>query len=1038
MSDDIMVRAAELQKKYEQLRDQLTLLVSNPDLNADQQEIARTWRNNIEVVYKRAFCPLSIAFLSAVGRGKSSLIAAATGLRLESENPAYPKKWSVLPVGAGRTTLGEIRIEFGSVNDIVLHVEPMPRRALEMEVRIFAQDQFDAAHKQKSTAGNDSQPGEELAKLLKNWLAPTTNHPHDELRNEAESAETSESLENQWLARVDFDTRCRVFEESFAANDDGLRELKNRLAALMKGTLANAPVPAATLIRMPPGELAARVAAIIDTQGIDDGSKAWIKGRTDLRAWLDNPNSLLVVCTAFEDAPDPVSRSVLLAIQEILGLQSLRERAVRLIVVDKRDNDDEPREHEHERRQRLQQCRDKLRREGIELPEHAVVAIDVRDSATALQSELNTMAEEGRSWRMNVLEEALTASASAMESMRDHTFAARAREMELRLWWEWDAELIAHPSKEIEPFALMPNTIWQDCRDATQLHAAIRRRGRYAKFDLVLLGAMPAAEVATIGYYKVWRNIFAKSGALANSLDQSLCEHLRRRFDDFLQAIGALEDTILDQIASELDIYFQSPQSDEMWQWCLNRWGGGEGYIKDVAARIGQESERAQLHITIPDSIDQHLPKRPQLFSLRDVRLTNFRGIEQCAHSLQPTTVFIGDNGRGKTCWLEAIAATIGVFLSGVGAGPAPILTESDVREVLKRMGDLPDRQRQLPMRIEVDGVVEGHPLTWGRQIDHLPMTDAVNTDDALQIKARKAGEEIRGHSMRQLPVLVYYGTQRLWPPDVEPKSDVGSNRLDGYRDCLNPAATQKHLLGWMKKYTFVELQRKKPVPQLQAIRRAVVACIDDAKDFRYEVDLDELVLEMNNGECPRFRTLSDGYRNMVAMVADIAWRASVLNPQLLDRAPDYAEGVVLIDEIDLHLHPKWQRRVLSDLRRVFPRLQFIATTHSPFIVQSLEAGQLVNLDDQAGDIPYANESPEDIAENLMGVELPQRSERRKREYEAAKRYYDLLERVPAADPVELAKLKAELDEAIAPYADNQALVAFLERQRLLAEAKRA
>ncbi|HMY17557.1 MAG TPA: AAA family ATPase, partial [Polyangium sp.] len=1019
------------------LRQQLTLLVDSSDLDEVQKELARAWRNNLEVVHKRAFAPLSIAFLSAVGRGKSTLIAAATGLRLETENPALPKKWSVLPVGAGRTTLGEIRIEFDSVNDIVLRVEPLPRRALETEIRIFAQDQFDAAHKQKSTGGDDAQPGEELAKLLQNWLAPNTDDPHNALRLEAERAESPESLENQWLTRIDFDARCRVYEESFPTNATGLQELKNRLSALMKGTLANAPVPATTLIRMPPGELATRVAAIIDTQGIDDGAKAWIKGRADLRAWLDNPNSLLVVCTAFEDAPDPVSRSVLLAIQEILGQQALRERAVRLVIVDKRPKDDDPEEHATELRQKLQQCHDKLHREGIELPEHAVVAIDVRDGAAALQSELNAMAMEGRAWRLNVLEEATRGTEDAMGSLRDHLFAMRARELDLRLWWEWDAELIRSQRPTLDGFAALGKELpgytdyyW------SQMHASVRRRGHYPKLDLALLGSGFAAAHAAAPYHAALARLGVEAARIIRE-DKSIDNHIAMRMDDFAIAIQAYQYTIKTEWQKALTQYFASPQSDELWTWCVNRWGGGKGYLAEVIQRIGQESERAQLSITISDTVEQHLPQRPELFSLRKIELTNFRGVAQSTHQLGHTTVFIGDNGRGKTCLLEAIAATIGIFLSGVGAGHAPILTESDVREVLKRMGDLPDRQRQLPMRVEVEGIVEGYPLTWGRHIDHLSMTDAVNTDDALQLKARKAGEEIRKHSMRQLPVLVYYGTQRLWPPDVEPKSDVGSNRLDGYRDCLNPAATQKHLLGWMKKYTFVELQRKKPVPQLQAIRRAVVKCIEGAKDFRYEVDLDELVLEMDNGECPRFRTLSDGYRNMVAMVADIAWRASVLNPQLLDRAPNYAEGVVLIDEIDLHLHPKWQRRVLADLRRVFPRLQFIATTHSPFIVQSLEPGQLVNLDDGAGDIPYSNESPEDIAENLMGVDVPQRSDRRKREYEAAKRYYDLLEKVPAADPVELAKLKAELDEAIAPYADNQAFVAFLERQRLLAEKKR-
>jgi hypothetical protein len=83
----------------------------------------------------------------------------------------------------------------------------------------------------------------------------------------------------------------------------------------------------------------------------------------------------------------------------------------------------------------------------------------------------------------------------------------------------------------------------------------------------------------------------------------------------------------------------------------------------------------------------------------------------------------------------------------------------------------------------------------------------------------------------------------------------------------------------------------------------------------------------------------------MIGMVADIAYRCVTLNPHLNQKALEKTNGLVLIDEIDLHLHPKWQKRVVNDLKKTFPQIQFIATTHSPFIVQSLQSDEVINLD---------------------------------------------------------------------------------------------
>ena len=193
----------------------------------------------------------------------------------------------------------------------------------------------------------------------------------------------------------------------------------------------------------------------------------------------------------------------------------------------------------------------------------------------------------------------------------------------------------------------------------------------------------------------------------------------------------------------------------------------------------------------------------------------------------------------------------------------------------------------------------------------------------------------------------------------------------------------------------------------------------------------DELLLRFADREVP-FDYLSDGYRNMLAMVADIAVRCATLNPALKEEAIRTTPGVVLIDEIDLHLHPKWQRRVVTDLLAAFPKIQFVATTHSPFIIQSLvprEHIELLNMDNaEASD--YADKSVEDIAEQLQGAGEQTRSERYKAMMEAAEEYYRALQQVDTVPPDQLQELKDRLEELASRFSDDPAYQAILKVER--------
>lgn len=153
------------------------------------------------------------------------------------------------------------------------------------------------------------------------------------------------------------------------------------------------------------------------------------------------------------------------------------------------------------------------------------------------------------------------------------------------------------------------------------------------------------------------------------------------------------------------------------------------------------------------------------------------------------------------------------------------------------------------------------------------------------------------------------------------------------------------------------------------------------------------------------------------------------------EKALEETPGVVVIDELDLSLHPTWQKRIVRILKHLFPKIQFVCATHSPFIIQSLEQGELIALDKMI-DEEYSGRSIEDIAEDIMDVETPQYSEKKQEMYQAAKEYFAALEEDDLTE-YELQKLKEKADVLAAEYSDNPAYCAMLQQKYLFRKQRR-
>ncbi|MDY6805034.1 MAG: AAA family ATPase [Cyanobacteriota bacterium] len=424
---------------------------------------------------------------------------------------------------------------------------------------------------------------------------------------------------------------------------------------------------------------------------------------------------------------------------------------------------------------------------------------------------------------------------------------------------------------------------------------------------------------------------------------------------------------------------------------------------------------------------------------IHQIELENFKGFESCNFNFSDNfTLLIGDNGTGKTAILDALAIGAGSLFLAFDEVPSRNILPDEIRVVRHQKGQTITENRQYPVSVTCEGIVVGKKINWTRQILSSEGRTTRSSAREIQEISKQSQQQVRRGEDVLLPVIAYYGTGRLWlqkkEKSVEPVKP-GSQML-GYVDCLEPISSHKQLLRWWKTMEMASIQRGEKIRILEAVKAAISNCLEDWKNVTYDLLEDDIVATAKDGNILPFRMLSDGNRNMLGMVADIAYRAGVLNPHLEAESTRQTPGIVLIDEIDLHLHPKWQRRVVEDLRRTFPEIQFFATTHSEHIIQSLRPGELINLDERRGE--YYNKSIEDITEDIMGIELPQRSKRWHDMMRAAEEYYGLLQEAKNANPERLKELKIKLDKLTVPFSDDPAYEAFLKMERLAALGEKA
>ena len=453
---------------------------------------------------------------------------------------------------------------------------------------------------------------------------------------------------------------------------------------------------------------------------------------------------------------------------------------------------------------------------------------------------------------------------------------------------------------------------------------------------------------------------------------------------------------------------------------------------------------------------------------IQNLIVCNFRKFREQSFVFNPRfTVLIGRNATGKTQILDALSIILSVYQTKIYHRDKAIrkIANEEIRveehEFVDPQGNTQLRQEeQYPVSITASIAYRNTIFEQSCSKRTSKGRTAFGGVGKFIENATREAEQIASGKSITLPFLAYYGAGRLWPLKRHFNSSSSiESRTDGYTDSLDPNTDVKEFQGWIKKQEMIHLQKQKKPVALELVQQTIAAMIPNCKSVYYDIEYDCINLKFYDGSSCPFYNLSDGFRCMVSMTADMVRRMVILNPHLGMEALKQTEGVVLIDELDLYLHPEWQRQVVDHLKHTFPCIQFIVTTHSPFIIQSLSPGEVIDLEacngetvsiyhtllneqpflasgDNAWPGPgntYTNRSLEDIVEEIMGIKVPQRSEKYQKMYAAAREYYRILEQGKNASEEEKKLIKQQLDELSAPFSDNVAYYAFLEMERMTA-----
>lgn len=325
-------------------------------------------------------------------------------------------------------------------------------------------------------------------------------------------------------------------------------------------------------------------------------------------------------------------------------------------------------------------------------------------------------------------------------------------------------------------------------------------------------------------------------------------------------------------------------------------------------------------------------------FKLDSLELYEFRRYRSLSIEFEPDlTVIIGENGAGKTSIVESIARVLSWFGSRIVKANSNGLhvLESDINTHAKDYAQVVGSfslNEKTSFEMSMVKTVAG----WAGDISSDLI---VSTQLGGLYRLLVADEE---NSNVQLPVFAYYAVERASGNYIRVVAEKDmkaffASRFNGYKELSGASAKiDSFLARYVELFNLAESGGRDYKVKLQLVKDAIESAVPyinnlsvDRSSGRTEVKLD------NFGNQIDFSQLSQGQKTLAALVGDLALRMLTLNPAMVN--PLHAQGIVLIDEIDLHLHPKLQQSVLLSLTETFKNVQFVVTTHSPHVLSTVD-----------------------------------------------------------------------------------------------------